>query len=74
MLEYRIKHEPWVIDAELCTDCKRCLRVACIALGLATTADGREVVEIDATQCNGCGVCAQMCRFDAIKAPVLAPA
>ena len=74
VLEYRIKHEPWVIDAELCTDCKRCLRVACIALGLATTADGREVVEIDATQCNGCGVCAQMCRFDAIKAPVLASA
>lgn len=70
VLEYKIKHEPWTIDAELCTGCKRCLRVACIALGLATTADGKEVVEIDATQCNGCGVCAQMCRFDAIKAPV----
>ncbi|NLE74189.1 MAG: indolepyruvate ferredoxin oxidoreductase subunit alpha [Actinobacteria bacterium] len=69
VLEYKIKHDPWVVDTELCTGCKRCLRVACIALGLAVTPDGKTIVEIDPTQCNGCGVCAQMCRFDAIKAP-----
>jgi len=64
-----VKHEPWVIDAEECTGCRRCLRVACIALGLVNREDGKTVVQIDQTQCNGCGVCAQMCKFEAIKAP-----
>jgi len=69
VLEYKVKHEPWVIDAEECTGCRRCLRVACIALGLVNREDGKTVVQIDQTQCNGCGVCAQMCKFEAIKAP-----
>jgi ferredoxin len=29
----------------------------------------RAKVQIQADQCNGCGICAQLCRFDAIKAP-----
>ena len=69
VLEYKVRHEPWVIDAEVCTGCKRCLRVACIALGLVEREDGKVVVQIDETQCNGCGVCAQMCKFGAIAAP-----
>lgn len=68
VLRYKVRSDPWTIDAELCTGCKRCLQVGCIALNLAE--EGEEVkVEIDPTQCNGCGVCAQMCNFDAIVAP-----
>ncbi|MHB1345747.1 MAG: indolepyruvate ferredoxin oxidoreductase subunit alpha [Thermoleophilia bacterium] len=68
VLEFRIKNEPWTISEELCTGCKRCLRVGCIALNLVE--DGETtLVEIDPIQCNGCGVCAQMCKFDAILAP-----
>jgi indolepyruvate ferredoxin oxidoreductase alpha subunit len=68
VLEFRIKNDPWFIDEELCTGCKRCLRVGCIALNLIED-DDKTLVEIDANQCNGCGVCAQMCNFDAILAP-----
>jgi indolepyruvate ferredoxin oxidoreductase alpha subunit len=66
VLQYKVKHDPWGVDAELCTGCKRCLRVGCIALGLVGEGDDVKA-EIDAVQCNGCGVCAQMCKFDAIK-------
>ena len=72
VLEYRIKWEPWVIEADACTGCMRCLRVGCTALGVIPAAEvGREkdLVTIDASLCIGCGVCAQMCRFDAIHAP-----
>lgn len=68
VLEYKVRHEPWTIVAELCTGCKRCLRVGCIALNLVED-KGETKVEIDATQCNGCGVCGQLCNFDAIVAP-----
>jgi indolepyruvate ferredoxin oxidoreductase alpha subunit len=70
VLQYKVRKDPWTVNVELCTGCKRCLRVGCIALGLVETDDGNTVVEIDATQCAGCGVCAQMCKFDAIEAPV----
>jgi len=68
VLEFRIKNEPWTIDEELCTGCKRCLRVGCIALNYFEDGE-KKLVEIDPIQCNGCGVCAQMCKFDAILAP-----
>lgn len=74
VLEYKIKKDPWWVDASACTGCKRCLRVACIALGMVTSEEGKQIAQIDATQCAGCGVCAQMCRFDAIKAPAAVPA
>lgn len=68
VLEFRIKNEPWTISEELCTGCKRCLQVGCIALNLLEVGE-TTLVEIDPIQCNGCGVCAQMCKFDAILAP-----
>ena len=72
VLEYKIKGEPWVIDDTACTGCKRCLRVGCTALGLIPAAEAareKDLVTIDPSLCIGCGVCAQMCRFDAIHAP-----
>jgi indolepyruvate ferredoxin oxidoreductase alpha subunit len=46
---------------ENCKNCKMCMKLGCPAI---TLADGRVV--IDATQCNGCGLCVNVCPFDAI--------
>ncbi|MCQ2523614.1 MAG: indolepyruvate ferredoxin oxidoreductase subunit alpha [Lachnospiraceae bacterium] len=47
---------------EKCKKCGACLKPGCPAL--TKNADGS--VSIDATMCNGCGLCKQMCKFDAI--------
>ncbi len=52
-----------VADAEKCKKCGACLKIGCPAITKA--ADG--TVQIDKTMCNGCGLCAQYCKFDAIK-------
>ncbi|MCR5256439.1 MAG: indolepyruvate ferredoxin oxidoreductase subunit alpha [Acetatifactor sp.] len=49
-------------NSEKCKKCGACLRPGCPAL--TKNADG--TVSIDATMCNGCGLCRQMCKFDAI--------
>ncbi|MCL2106692.1 MAG: indolepyruvate ferredoxin oxidoreductase subunit alpha [Oscillospiraceae bacterium] len=51
-------------DSARCTGCKMCMRVGCPALSLK---NGK--TEINATQCVGCGVCRQLCRFGAITNP-----
>jgi indolepyruvate ferredoxin oxidoreductase alpha subunit len=57
-----VKIVPYKIDQEKCTRCKLCInRLGCPALIM----EGDKVV-IDASQCPGCGVCAQVCKFNAI--------
>jgi indolepyruvate ferredoxin oxidoreductase, alpha subunit len=57
------KTAPYFIDTETCTDCRICLNsIGCPAFVIQ---DGRVV--IDAAQCDGCGVCAQICPIGAIK-------
>jgi indolepyruvate ferredoxin oxidoreductase alpha subunit len=75
VLQYKIRGEYWVVDEDACTGCKRCLRVGCTALSLLPVPEGEEKakVAIDPSLCTGCGVCAQMCRFDAIGPRVAAP-
>ncbi|MCR5720867.1 MAG: indolepyruvate ferredoxin oxidoreductase subunit alpha [Lachnospiraceae bacterium] len=48
---------------EKCKKCGACLKPGCPAL--TKNADG--TVSIDVTMCNGCGLCKQMCKFDAIE-------
>lgn len=45
-----------------CKKCKACLKIGCPAIEYV---DG--IVRINAVQCVGCGVCAQLCKFNAIK-------
>ncbi len=52
-----------VPDSDKCKKCGMCLRPGCPAL--TKNADG--TIAIDATMCNGCGLCMQLCKFDAIE-------
>ena len=48
--------------------CKACLQVGCPALShRPNEKNGRTAAVIDPTQCVGCEVCAQACRFGAIS-------
>ncbi|MBE5952063.1 MAG: indolepyruvate ferredoxin oxidoreductase subunit alpha [Lachnospiraceae bacterium] len=52
-----------VAEADKCKKCGACLRPGCPAL--TKKADG--TVAIDATMCNGCGLCMGLCKFGAIS-------
>jgi indolepyruvate ferredoxin oxidoreductase alpha subunit len=61
LLKY-VKHEKALaVDADKCKSCKRCMGLGCPAISMK---DGK--AHIDATLCVGCGVCKQLCAFDAI--------
>jgi len=49
------------VEPEKCRSCKSCMRIGCPAISFR---DKKAV--IDPTQCVGCGVCSQMCAFEAI--------
>lgn len=62
LLKY-VKHKaPLTVDFEKCKGCKACMRIGCPAI---SQQNGK--ARIDATQCVGCGVCAQLCKFDAFQ-------
>lgn len=48
--------------SEKCKKCGACLRPGCPAL----TRNDDKTISIDSTMCNGCGLCMQLCPFDAI--------
>lgn len=58
-----VKHKPpFHIDADKCKNCKSCMRIGCPAL-----VSDDKCITIDNTLCVGCGLCEQLCKFDAIK-------
>lgn len=63
LLKY-VKHKkPLKIVTENCRGCKACLRLGCPAISVV---NGKAV--IDQTQCVGCGLCKDLCKFQAIQA------
>ncbi len=54
--------EPHFVDRENCTGCKVCIGLGCPALSFK---DDKAI--INSTICTACGLCEQLCRFDAIK-------
>ena len=59
-----VKHNPPLkVDEAKCKSCKMCMKIGCPAIAMK---DGK--AKIDTTLCVGCGVCSQMCKFDALKA------
>ncbi len=62
LLKTNISKKVCVTVSENCKKCGQCLVPGCPAI--TKQADG--TVAIDATMCNGCGLCMQRCKFDAI--------
>ena len=57
-----VKHKPALrVDNDKCKSCKMCLKIGCPAISIR---NGKAMIE--ATQCVGCGICTEMCKFDAI--------
>ncbi len=74
--EKKRKKIPYFVDTKNCTGCKSCLRIGCPAvnwtpvspeegkdLGYKEKQKGHSMIN---EMCNGCGECAQLCKFDAI--------
>ena len=63
LLKY-VKAEPALkVEEKNCTGCKSCMRLGCPAISVKN-----KKASVDATLCVGCGVCQQLCKFDALKA------
>ena len=63
LLKY-VKHKkPIIADPNKCVGCKACMKIGCPAISIV---DGK--AKIDNTLCTGCGVCAQLCKLDALQA------
>ncbi len=53
---------PCYIDSEKCKNCKMCMKLGCPAISIK---DNK--ISIDPSQCNGCMLCTNVCKFGAIK-------
>ncbi len=62
LLKYVKHNPPLAVDADKCKSCRACMQIGCPCISFE---DGK--AKIDSTLCTGCGLCEQMCRFDAIK-------
>jgi indolepyruvate ferredoxin oxidoreductase alpha subunit len=54
--------ELYQVDKDKCTGCRVCLRTGCPGLEFR-----EEKVIVNSLQCSGCGLCAQVCAFEAIE-------
>jgi indolepyruvate ferredoxin oxidoreductase alpha subunit len=53
---------PLFVNPDKCKGCRSCMKIGCPALSFK---DGR--AKIDPTLCVGCGVCTQLCNFNAFE-------
>jgi indolepyruvate ferredoxin oxidoreductase, alpha subunit len=69
----KFQYPYYKIDKDKCRGCKSCLEIGCPAISWTeqegVTADGKNrkgFVSINKLQCPGCGLCSQICKFEAI--------
>ncbi len=62
LLKYVKHNKPLSVDPDKCKSCKMCMKIGCPAISIQ---NGKAVV--DNTLCTGCGVCQQLCKFDAFE-------
>lgn len=61
LLKY-VQHKPALkVVSDKCKGCKMCLKLGCPAISVK---NGKAVIEH--TQCVGCGICTEVCKFGAI--------
>ncbi len=61
LLKY-VKHKPSLhVDTDKCKSCKACMKIGCPAISFKNNK-----AHVDNTLCVGCGVCQQLCKFDAL--------
>jgi len=72
--EKAVTGKPFFVDPSLCTGCRTCLLLGCPAIAWVKeegmTLQGKKRkgrAAIEAFLCNGCTLCAQVCRFGSIK-------
>ena len=61
LLKY-VKYSGRCVVTDRCKKCKMCMKLGCPAISVK---DG--AVKIDPNQCNGCGLCVNVCPFGAIE-------
>ena len=64
LLKYVKHNKPLSVNADKCVGCKACMKIGCPAISIV---DGK--AKVDETLCVGCGVCEQLCKFDALQTP-----
>lgn len=72
MLERRGAAErklPLFVDAGKCVSCKACLKIGCPAIEWNAEGEGKGKAVVNQLLCVGCGVCQQVCKFDAFEVP-----
>lgn len=57
-----VKYSGHCVITDKCKNCKMCMKLGCPAI---SQKEGH--VRIDMTQCNGCGLCINVCPFEAIE-------
>ena len=68
LLEIGTKREAYCVDAGRCIGCRLCLQLGCPALQWEPDGGkGKGVIRINEISCNACGLCAQLCRQEAIR-------
>ena len=63
LLKYVKHNKPIIADSDKCVGCKACMKIGCPAISIVD-----KKAKIDNTLCTGCGVCAQLCKLDALTA------
>lgn len=61
LLDKKTKRIPYYIDTEVCVLCGQCLELGCPAIQ-----NKEGLMQIDDTLCTGCGLCNEICKFNAI--------
>ncbi|MBQ7740524.1 MAG: indolepyruvate ferredoxin oxidoreductase subunit alpha [Eubacterium sp.] len=62
LLKYVKTNPPLKVNNDKCRGCKSCMRLGCPSISFK---DGK--ARVDNTLCTGCGVCKQLCAFDAFE-------
>ena len=60
------KNTPSYIDQDLCSKCRKCINIGCLAIESKVKNGSVEIV-INEDICTGCGLCSTVCQKEAIK-------